>query len=101
LESGLLKPSALELDAALDDLDPAALEWARIKRSVNRLSIRDLTAAIVPAIHAHKGRMLVAVDDLTAVNRPWSPSGQRCWTMLAAVVISLRVFLFRGSGKAN
>jgi len=67
LESGLLKPSALELDAGLDDLDPAALDWARIKRSVNRLSIRDLTAAIVPALHAHQGRVLVAVDDLTAV----------------------------------
>ena len=67
LESGLLKPSALELDAGLDALDPAALEWARIKRQVNRLSIRDLTAAIVPAIHAHRGRVLVAVDDLTAV----------------------------------
>ena len=67
LESGLLKPSALELDAGLDALDPAALEWARIKRQVNRLSIRDLTAAIVPALHAHKGRVLVAVDDLTAV----------------------------------
>ena len=67
LESGLLKPSALELDAGLDALDPAAIEWARIKRSVNRLSIRDLTAAIVPAIHAHQGRVLIAVDDLTAV----------------------------------
>ena len=67
LESGLLKPSALELDAGLDALDPAALEWAKIKRSVNRLSIRDLTAAIVPALHAHKGRVLIAVDDLTAV----------------------------------
>ena len=67
LESGLLKPSALELDASLDDLDPAALEWAKIKRSVNRLSIRDLTAAIIPAIHAHKGRVLLAVDDLTPV----------------------------------
>ena len=67
LESGLLKPSALELDAALDDLDPAALEWAKIKRQVSRLSIRDLTAAIVPALHAHRGRVLVAVDDLTAV----------------------------------
>ena len=67
LESGLLKPSALELDAGLDALDPAALEWAKLKRSVNRLSIRDLTAAIVPAIHAHKGRVLIAVDDLTAV----------------------------------
>ena len=67
LESGLLKPSALELDAGLDDLDPAAIEWAKIKRSVNRLSIRDLTAAIIPAIHAHRGRVLIAVDDLTAV----------------------------------
>ena len=67
LESGLLKPSALELDAGLDALDPAALEWAKIKRQVNRLSIRDLTAAIVPAIHAHRGRVLIAVDDLTAV----------------------------------
>ena len=67
LESGLLKPSALELDADLDDLDPAAIEWAKIKRSVNRLSIRDLTAAIIPAVHAHQGRVLIAVDDLTAV----------------------------------
>lgn len=67
LESGLLRPSALELDAGLDALDPAALEWARIKRQVNRLSIRDLTAAIIPAIHAHRGRVLIAVDDLTGV----------------------------------
>lgn len=67
LESGLLKPSALELDADLDDRDPAAIEWAKIKRAVNRLSIRDLTAAIIPAIHAHKGRVLIAVDDLTLV----------------------------------
>ncbi|MCB1826547.1 MAG: ATP-binding protein [Candidatus Competibacteraceae bacterium] len=67
LESGLLKPSALELDAGLDALDPAALEWAKLKRAVNRLSIRDLTAAIVPALHAQNGRVLLAVDDLTAV----------------------------------
>jgi energy-coupling factor transporter ATP-binding protein EcfA2 len=67
LESGLLKPSALELDAALDALDPALIEWAKIKRSVNRLSIRDLCAAIVPALHAQPGRVLIAVDDLTAV----------------------------------
>jgi len=67
LESGLLKPSALELEASLDALNPAALEWAKIKRAVNRLSIRDLTAAIIPALHAHRGRVLIAVDDLTAV----------------------------------
>ena len=67
LESGLLKPSTLELDPALDDLDPAALEWSRLRRSVNRLSIRDLTAAIVPALHGQKDRVLIAVDDLTPV----------------------------------
>ena len=67
LESGLLKPSALELDARLDALDPAALEWTQLKRSVNHPSIRDLTAAIVPAPHAHRGRVLIAVDDPTAV----------------------------------
>ncbi len=67
LESGLLKPSALELDAGLDALDPAALEWAKLRRSINRLSIRDLTAAIVPVLHAQKDRVLIAVDDLTAV----------------------------------
>ena len=67
LESGLLKPSQLELDAGLDALDPAALEWTQLRRSVNRLSIRDLTAAIVPALHARKDRVLIAVDDLTSV----------------------------------
>jgi hypothetical protein len=65
LESGLLKPSALELDAGLDAVDPAALEWARIRRPVNRLSMRDLTAAIIPALHDHHGKVLIAVDDLT------------------------------------
>ncbi|MBL8253067.1 MAG: ATP-binding protein [Candidatus Competibacter sp.] len=67
LESGLLKPSALELDDGLDALDPAAIQWLKIKRQAGRLSIRDLTAAIVPALHANKGRVLVAVDDLTSV----------------------------------
>ena len=67
LESGLVKPSALELDDRLDAVDPAAIEWAKIKRQVNRLSIRDLCAVIVPALHAHQGRVLIAVDDLTSV----------------------------------
>ena len=67
LESGLLKPSALELNDELDELDPAAIQWLRIKRQAGRLSIRDLTAAIVPALHANKGRVIIAVDDLTGV----------------------------------
>ena len=67
LESGLLQPSALDLDAGLDAVDPTALEWAKLKRQVNRLSIRDLCAVIVPALHARRGQVLIAVDDLTQV----------------------------------
>ena len=67
LESGLLKPSALELNDELDELDPSAIQWLKIKRQAGRLSIRDLTAAIVPVLHANKGRVLIAVDDLTGV----------------------------------
>ena len=67
LESGLLKPSALELDAGLDAVDPATLEWVKIKRQVTRLSIRDLCAVIVPVLHEQRGRVLIAVDDLTQV----------------------------------
>ena len=67
LELGLVRPSALELDTNLDEVDPATIQWLKIKRQVNRLSIRDLCAAIIPAIHAHPGRVLIAVDDLTTV----------------------------------
>ena len=67
LESGLLKPSALELNDELDELDPSAIQWLKIKRQAGRLSIRDLTAVIVPVLHANKGRVLIAVDDLTGV----------------------------------
>ena len=67
LESGVIKPSSLDLPEHYDELAPADIEWAKLKRHVNRLSIRDLTAAIVPAIHAHEGPILIAVDDLTDI----------------------------------
>jgi hypothetical protein len=53
------------------------MKWVKLKRRVNRLSLRDRCAVIVPTRHDHPGRVLLAV------------------------VISLRVFLFRGAGKAN
>ena len=65
LAAGLLDPLALELPEQYQDLPPEQIEWARIRRHVNRLSIRDLTAAIIPALHDHHGRVLIAVDDLT------------------------------------
>ncbi|MCP5460028.1 MAG: ATP-binding protein [Gammaproteobacteria bacterium] len=67
LEAGLVKPSALELARSYDAMDPREIEWARIKRNVNRLSIRDLAEAIIPAIHGYEGRVIIAVDDLTGL----------------------------------
>ena len=59
LEVGLLDPLALEL--------PEQIPWAKIRRQVSRLSMRDLTAAIIPALHDHHGKVIIAVDDLTSV----------------------------------
>jgi|GEM_PF-466053 len=65
LAVGLLEPLALELPEPYRDLPPEQIEWAKIRRNVNRLSMRDLTAAIIPALHDHHGQVLIAVDDLT------------------------------------
>lgn len=67
LAVGLLDPLALELPEQYQDLPPEQIEWAKIRRHVNRLSMRDLTAAIIPALHDHRGKVVIAVDDLTSV----------------------------------
>ena len=65
LAAGLLDPLALELPEPYQDLPPEQIEWAKIRRHVNRLSMRDLTAAIIPALHDYHGKVIIAVDDLT------------------------------------
>jgi len=79
LHFGLIRPSALDLPKYMDREDPEAIEWAKIRRSVNRLSIRDLTGAIIPALHAHRehsgARVIVAVDDMTRL----TPTQQAFW----------------------
>ena len=67
LEVGLLDPLALELPEQYQDLPPEQIQWAKIRRQVSRLSMRDLTAAIIPALHDHHGKVIIAVDDLTSV----------------------------------
>lgn len=65
LEVGILPADALDLPEKFQDMAPEKIQWADIKRHINRLSIRDLTGAIVPAIHEHDGKIYIAVDDLT------------------------------------
>ncbi|MCB1770982.1 MAG: AAA family ATPase [Candidatus Competibacteraceae bacterium] len=67
LAVGLLDPGALELPEEYRYLPPELIEWSRIRRHVNRLSMRDLTAAIIPALHDHHGKVIIAVDDLTSL----------------------------------
>ncbi|MEA3274532.1 MAG: ATP-binding protein [Pseudomonadota bacterium] len=75
IETGILKPSALDLPKRYDELPPREVAWAKIRRHVNRLSIRDLTAAIIPALYAYEGRVLIAVDDMTQL----TPTQQAFW----------------------
>lgn len=67
LAAGLLDPALLELPEQYQDMPPELIEWAKIRRQVSRLSMRDLTAAIIPALHDHHGRVIIAVDDLTSL----------------------------------
>ncbi|MCP5127455.1 MAG: ATP-binding protein [Gammaproteobacteria bacterium] len=67
LAVGLLDSGALELPEEYRYLPPELIEWSRIRRQVNRLSMRDLTAAIIPALHDHHGKVLIAVDDFTSL----------------------------------
>jgi hypothetical protein len=75
IETGILTPSALDLAKKYDDLAPREIAWPSIRRHVNRLSIRDLSAAIIPALYAYPGAVLIAVDAMTSL----TPTQQAFW----------------------
>ena len=75
METGILKPSSIDLAKQLDRLPPGDIEWASIRRQVNRMSIRDLSGAIISAIYAYRGKVLIAVDDMTQL----TPTQQAFW----------------------
>jgi len=75
LEAGVLKPSRIDLAKELDELRPAEIEWPKIRRQVNRMSIRDLSGAIISAIYSYEARVLIAVDDMTRL----TPTQQAFW----------------------
>ena len=74
----MLPPAALLLPDKLHDQPGSEIPWQSIRRHVNRLSLRDLTHAIIPALaeHAEHGeKPLIAVDDLTYL----TPTQQAFW----------------------
>ena len=78
LQTGIVKPSALELPKSLDELSPESVDWTKYKRPINKLAVRDLTGAIIPAFYQHKkdgGVVIIAVDDMSSV----TPTQQAFW----------------------
>ncbi len=67
LALGLLSAQELDLPAQFHNMPPAQIEWKAIRNRVNRMSMRDLTQAIIPALARSEERPLIAVDDLTSL----------------------------------
>jgi energy-coupling factor transporter ATP-binding protein EcfA2 len=67
LTLGLVTGKELDLPAEFHDTPPAEIDWKEVKNRVNRMSMRDLTQAIIPALARSNEKPLIAVDDLTAL----------------------------------
>lgn len=78
IETGVLRPSSLDLAKKYDAMAPRDIPWKEIRRHIARLSIRDLTGAVIPAIYAFEGRVLIGVDDMTSL----TPTQQAFWLAL-------------------
>jgi len=67
LALGLIGAQELELPAEFHGLPGPQIDWKAVKNRVNRMSMRDLTQAIIPALARSASRPVIAVDDLTSL----------------------------------
>jgi energy-coupling factor transporter ATP-binding protein EcfA2 len=67
LALGLIGPAELDLPAEFHATPPAQIDWKAIRNRVNRMSMRDLTQAIIPALAKSESKPVIAVDDLTSL----------------------------------
>jgi hypothetical protein len=67
LALGLISAKELELPAKFHELPAAGIDWREVKSQVNRMSMRDLTQAIIPALSRAEHKPVIAVDDLTSL----------------------------------
>lgn len=67
LAVGLLTANELDLPAEFHGMPPAQIDWKAIRNRVNRMSMRDLTQAIIPALARSESKPIIAVDDLTSL----------------------------------
>lgn len=67
LALGLVSAKELELPAKFHELPATQIDWREVKSQVNRMSMRDLTQAIIPALSRANSKPVIAVDDLTSL----------------------------------
>ncbi|MGZ8236568.1 MAG: ATP-binding protein [Methylobacter sp.] len=67
LALGLISAKELELPAKFHELPATEIDWREVKSQVNRMSMRDLTHAIIPALSRAESKPVIAVDDLTSL----------------------------------
>lgn len=67
LDLGLVSAEELGLPAQFHGVPSDQLDWKEIRNRVNRMSMRDLTQAIIPALGRAERRPVIAVDDLTSL----------------------------------
>lgn len=67
LALGLISSKELELPAKFHELPATEIDWREVKSQVNRMSMRDLTQAIIPALSRAENKPVIAVDDLTSL----------------------------------
>jgi energy-coupling factor transporter ATP-binding protein EcfA2 len=67
LALGLLTAQELDLPVKFHALAPAQIDWKDVKSQVSRMSMRDLTHAIIPALARADTKPIIAVDDLTSL----------------------------------
>ncbi|WP_374091057.1 ATP-binding protein [Methylomicrobium lacus] len=67
LALGLLGAKELDLPAKLHATPGPEIDWREVKSQVNRMSMRDLTQAIIPALAHSDRKPVIAVDDLTSL----------------------------------
>ncbi|MDD5319484.1 MAG: ATP-binding protein [Methylococcales bacterium] len=64
---GLVSAKELGLPVKFHNLPVADIDWKEVKNQINRMSMRDLTHAIIPALARVDTKPVIAVDDLTSL----------------------------------
>jgi energy-coupling factor transporter ATP-binding protein EcfA2 len=67
LALALISAKELELPVKFHNLLGPEIDWKEVKSQVNRMSMRDLTQAIIPALARSESKPVIAVDDLTSL----------------------------------